>query len=455
MKRLLAFTVLSAAVCIAFAQQHLTEAFYPNDIVNTIVREYNYPATVSYIETYDEHYFAYSDLSMQSINASIPNNLFVKDIFLLDDIAFFCGFSKSQTVTAVWGWFDINGLINSSFTYHLYDGFTCNNYTADTLYSLAAFTLDDRLHVAVVGSCSDGSDREACVLDISGTALPSSTWNYSMGVTNTPPTHERLTKVCLTDNYVVACGSKISCCEDYRFFLRSAMFSSSGPQDTVYYFPAVLTYTGTGSIQNNHGSSDLALTPVFGDMFASATNLLYSPNYYTGPGFLVNVYDIPTVLSAAGGIAPTFTATVDSMPVSFIQIMDMRYSTTTSTISILMQSTFNGAILSLDTELPMPLTAANLSLLLGTRLFSLDNYNSQILFLAQGLDSSYPYILNSLVQPYLTTAPSCTITASQAANEYTYWSKSDYMPLLVCSYNFSCKEHDPINYTTIPIIKKC
>ena len=45
----------------AMCQHAVVQADYPNTVERTIIREYNFPATVSYVESSIEHYFAYAD----------------------------------------------------------------------------------------------------------------------------------------------------------------------------------------------------------------------------------------------------------------------------------------------------------------------------------------------------------------------------------------------------------
>lgn len=70
---------------IAYGQQYITQVSYPDDIVKAIVREYNYPSTISYIETLSDHYFSYADASMTVVNVSIGTDVSVSDFVIYGD----------------------------------------------------------------------------------------------------------------------------------------------------------------------------------------------------------------------------------------------------------------------------------------------------------------------------------------------------------------------------------
>ena len=75
-------------------QHAVTQAVYPNDVERTIVREYVYPSTVSYVETAVEHYFAYADASLNVINCEFSHDISVTDMVLHDKFAYFCGYNS-------------------------------------------------------------------------------------------------------------------------------------------------------------------------------------------------------------------------------------------------------------------------------------------------------------------------------------------------------------------------
>ena len=121
------------------AQHAITEAHYPDDIVTTIIKEYQYPATISYVETKEHHYFAYADHSMTVISCEIDNDIFVRDFVVNEDKVFFFGFRNGKVSSGLWGWFRIIDLINSNLSYDIYENFNCNNQDVDTLHRIATY----------------------------------------------------------------------------------------------------------------------------------------------------------------------------------------------------------------------------------------------------------------------------------------------------------------------------
>ncbi len=55
LKIIVLFAVLVACSGVAQGQHRITEAMYPSPVRHTIVREYTFPATVSYVETASDH----------------------------------------------------------------------------------------------------------------------------------------------------------------------------------------------------------------------------------------------------------------------------------------------------------------------------------------------------------------------------------------------------------------
>ena len=82
-KTLLFLVTLATGTVQGFGQHRIVEVQYPSAVNQTIVREYNYPATVSYVETAVEHYFAYADASMTVTNCEISHDISVTDMELL------------------------------------------------------------------------------------------------------------------------------------------------------------------------------------------------------------------------------------------------------------------------------------------------------------------------------------------------------------------------------------
>ena len=138
----LSFCHFNTVMC----QHAMTAAQYPSDIVTTIIKEYNYPATVSYVETIDKHYFAFADASMSIINCEIDPQIFVNDFVIHDEMVYFCGIDNSNGTNGVWGWFKIQDLIAGNLVYETYSKFECNSFQVDSLHKIVAYN-DNGKHI--------------------------------------------------------------------------------------------------------------------------------------------------------------------------------------------------------------------------------------------------------------------------------------------------------------------
>lgn len=431
----------------AVCQNAVVQATYPNDVVRTIVREYSYPATVSYVETTVEHYFAYADASMSVTNSEISHDLYVTDLALHGKYAYFCGYNTVSGL-GVWGWFDIASLMAGSLSYYIYDDFRCDVLYADSLFSLALYEEQGQLHIATVGSTTDGaSKKRACLIDITGTEGTASGWNYSMGLSECEFNYfNRLTEVCVTDKYIVAAGSTIHSfrSEGYRFHLRSDPFLPGGPQDLMYHFPCVTYYYNSP----DHNGEDLAMTHISGDVFASAV-YCYTNNINQKEGILVNVYDISQILTIPWS-SPIYSKYTNIQGNSFY-INDLIYNKTSNSLYLLTNGQIASYMGSFITELSIPLPAnINTVYLQDVFLTSLDNYNGQQSFLAQGYDGNNPQRITYYTQP-LSTAPLCATPQPSNTNDADYGAKTHYCPYTVCNGVFNCSKTPQAAKLTIPI----
>ena len=431
----------------AVCQNAVVQATYPNDVVRTIVREYSYPATVSYVETTVEHYFAYADASMAVTNSEISHDLYVTDIALHGKFAYFCGYNTVSGL-GVWGWFDISSLMAGSLSYYIYDDFRCDVLYADSLFSLALYEEQGQLHIATVGSTTDGaSKKRACLIDITGAEGTASGWNYRMGLSECEFNYfNRLTEVCVTDKYIVAAGSTILSfrSEGYRFHLRSDPFLPGGPQDLMYRFPCVTYYYNSP----DHNGEDLAMTHISGDVFASAV-YCYTNNINQKEGILVNVYDISQILTVPW-TSPIYSK-YTNIPGNSFYINDLIYNKTSNSLYLLTNGQIASYMGSFITELSLPLpTPISPIYVQDVYLTSLDNYNSQQSFLAQGYDGNNSQRITYYTQP-LSTAPLCANPQLSNTLDADYGAKTHYCPYTVCNGVFDCNKTPQAAKLTIPI----
>ncbi len=428
---LLASMLIVFGIDSAVAQHALTQAQYPSAVQRTIVREYIFPATVSYVETASEHYFSYADASMTVRNVEISYDITVTDFAVHNNLVYFCGYNNF-TGYGVWGWFDVTYLIAGTLNYYIYDNFECSGSYADSLFSLAVFEEQGQLHVATVGSTIDGTGNKwSCLIDITGTEGVATGWNYRIGLSQCNLIKpNRNTRVCVTDNYVVTAGEMdISyCSEGYRFHRRSDVFLAGGPQDSVY------TFTSYGE-WSNHNGIDMAMTHTNGDSVASAVYWYGPGSYPVTTGILVNVYDINQVITS-WAVSPVYSKQAN-LPSIVLKIRDLVFSPMHNELVLLMNLSLS-AMSSIIAELPLPLAASiNYSVLQDQTLTSLDLYNGQHSILAQGYDNTNTNATTYYTQP-LSTVPLCATSGSYPLSSNTYASKTNHCPYTVCSNSFKC-----------------
>lgn len=423
----------------ARGQHRITEVKYPSVVGHTIVKEYTFPATVSYVETATGHYFASADASMSVLNAQIDPNIHVRDFVIFEDYVYFCGFDNSQQATVgVWGWFRIPDLVTSSMSYYVYSGFHCVQRYADTLKGIVAFRDHmNTLHVAVCGSVSDGSaSNQSCMLDLTGVA-GSPNWNCTMGVTPiTPGYYEKITRICLTDNLVVTVGTVPMGCGivNHRVHRRNDMFLSGGPQDSSIYFP--------GDVWPRPWSH--AICHVQGDTVAVAVK--HDKNTIVpNEGVMMYVFDASLVyvgMNAAHAIEldlGQYTNTSD--------IFDIRYSRPHREVTLLMSGGFlmgTGSTVYEWPTAPIP-PAVTPTFLSDRRMISLDNYNTQQHFLTMGTDNSDPSKVNYFIQS-LQSGAVCATKLLPLYGGLDYAVKIDKTPYTVCTSVLTCEKREPVKY---------
>lgn len=448
LKTLVLIVLMAVGEAPVFGQHRIVGSQYPSPVLHTIVRGYTYPATVSYVETPTAHYFAYADASTTVLNAEIDPSIFVRDFVIFEDYVYFCGLDNSQQASkGVWGWFKIQDLIASNMSYCSHRDFHCNLQYADTLHSLVAFRDSaNTLHLAVVGSVKDGNtSNRSCMLDITGSAGGSG-WNYTMGITTTSPSgYEKLTKICLTDNYVVAVGSVPMGADNinHRFHRRNNMFQSGGPQDYFYKVP--------GDVWPQ--SWDYAVTHLYNDLFAVAAKHEANGLYYKG--IMVYVFNIPTVTTGSNAVYSADVST--SGYTDLLDICDIQYSQSYRELTLLLNGTTPFGVGSLVAELQLTSPYMNIyqvSFFPDKMMTSLDNYNAQQHFLTMGYNITNPVEVDFSIQP-LQITPVCSVQQSVLPQDVNYAVKVDSIPYNTCIDKFKCEMRDVEKYMKTDLIVKC
>ena len=428
------FSFLIACIGIGAAncQQRITQATYPDDVTKTIVREYSYPSTISYIETKTDHYFAYADATMTIVNTSIGTDISVLDFAIHDSYLYFCGIEHSGGPKGVWGWFKVSELFSGSLNMYTQDVYVCGNYYVDTLHSLVLNTERDSIHIALVGNVSDGVSRRACMMEIVGMESVPTGWRYQIGVSSNDG--EYLDHICLTNNLVVGAGVTANecCSETYRVHWRWNMFASWGPQDVINSF------NGPGHHKYDHAWRNFAMTHVDGDTIAVGT--FYGDINSGKQGLMVNTYNMNDV--ALGNYTTSIYSSLVNLfspPVfSGSTIQGLRYGGHSGTYSLLL----SGNLPSYGTgshlvEFNQGIATVNISSLTGVSLNSIDNYNSGLSFVTLGFDMVTSINAKFLTQPFWYTG-SCVPYYTIITNSSIFARKHRDAPYTVCADDFDC-----------------
>ncbi|MBR4177674.1 MAG: hypothetical protein IKP34_04110 [Bacteroidales bacterium] len=447
---LLLFMLLTAFNDLCFCQNAITQAAYPHNIVKTIVREYVYPATVSYVETEKSHYFAYADQSMTVINCEIDNNFFVNDFVIFDDRVYFCGLKNGNNPVGIWGYFDIVNLKHGNLTYNIYENFVCGNNYVDTLHRIVAYEYlrhnipDVSKHIVVVGTVTDGNRTNGCTIDITPNLSGSTMWNYTIGVTP-DVTGERINRICVTDNLVVTAGPATiySDFDVYRIHDKHNLFATGGPQDEIWHFPL------SSVNQYDHNAENYEITHINGDTIATAIQIFDIDTEHYNFGILELAYDMSSLTN--GMINTVYEHYVNTQFEKYL-VEGLRYDNRRRKLILLLYGkipnslpSFKGGIVA---EIPLQSINVSLSLLPKNKLMSLDLYNSQNNILCQGLDITQPLVTTYFTQP-ISASSVCSTPDTYISTDPDFITKSYQATYTICIKKFDCISYYQVNAFTI------
>ena len=256
-----------------------------NDAVNkTIIRECNYPATISYVETTSEHFFIYNsglNGNIQVISVPISTLLGVNDFVIKGDTVFFCGVRSGNGFI---GFFCVNDFFFSTHNFQLLASIMPSvSGTVTSLNKMVLYSSNGIRELVAIGKTSTGLD---CVTVLQET---SSMWTFQVG--ELPASYnESILDITVTDNYVITAGFRNSnpYYPSMRAYEKAHIFSSSGFQNTSFI-----------SIPFNNNTCDydctqLILTHIQSDTFALAAYWKpHIPNTVTTPnGVYVGKYTV-------------------------------------------------------------------------------------------------------------------------------------------------------------------
>ena len=435
--------MLAIVVNVANSQHVITHSQYLDDVNKTIVKEYNFPATISYVETKGHHYFSYSDASMSITNCEISNSLFICDFMFLNEVVYFCGYDTNTNTVGVWGYFNASDLINKNLSYEIYNDFSCTLGYADTLNSLVVYDNKGVTTFVVVGSANDGtSDPRGCTIEITPSASGTFAWDYTMGVTP-DDRMENIKHVCLTDNFVITSGLNDAAAsfEVYRRHNRSNIFATGGPQNQYWFFPT------SNNPRYAHRDYPYAITHIGGDTIVAALsyeNISSSlpPDY----GVIVKTYNMANPVI---GVTSSFFVFHKSTSSDLISVHGLKYDKPNNSVVLLLYGIMplDPNPVSIITEIPITSTTptpCQLHFWDAFKLTSIDLYNSNQCLVCQGYNRINNNIMNYYTQP-LATSALCIDNTPLTCNDEIYITKGDPSPYKKCIDSFNCKKCMQLN----------
>lgn len=207
----------------------------PMDIQKTKIREYNFPSSISYVESTKGNYFVYADTTLSAIYVPVDTNYIINDYVVDRDSVFFCGRNKAGF--GIVGFFDINDYFFGLGNYYvvntvLYsEGGTIANLTNVVSY----YTSSDR-HIVAIGTTQQS---QYCIMDLVN-EWSSGVWIYETGeVPTTSP--ETMVELTSTDGFLVTSGMYTNDSYNpslvFRVYAKNDVFSTSYPlQDVANVF---------------------------------------------------------------------------------------------------------------------------------------------------------------------------------------------------------------------------
>lgn len=166
-----------------------------------IIKEYNYPYTISYIETIDNKYFTYTDIDNTHVITykTVDNNYTINDFVIRNDSIFFCG--QKTSGKGIIGFFNIYDFFWGSGTYELYDDFYAQSTITSFSKIVSYISTISPVHIICIGETEQGM---SCITDMHYD-ISSTSWKYKSG-DFIDDANESFKDITLTDKYVVTAG---------------------------------------------------------------------------------------------------------------------------------------------------------------------------------------------------------------------------------------------------------
>lgn len=456
--RILCFFATLVSSGTAFGQYRTSRVTYPSDVKQTIVREYDNPATVAYVETGEKRFFVYADGVSNTVNVQISNNYEIHDLEVFGEYVYFCGRDNSSG-RGLFGWYNVPDLFFNSQSYYVYSVFPTYSGYVENFTRLAVYDRPAFPKIAIVGSTDAGL---GCTMELSGVAGNANGWSYTIGELQDP--RETILDVCVTDDYVVTAGlfARFGQAANFRVHDKNGMFSYTNQNWRHPY----TTYCNPSCAWNT--TEEVCLTAMY-DNYVGVTSLAeYCPNMGSGQnnyknGVMVSVFDMDLAVlngfssSVYSVFLNTFLNSITNQTLQHTLIVNgLVYSTIASRFALLAYfSTLNNGFVSSVTEFTVPSISPVVSHLLDyTYQTSIDNYNNGNGYITLGFspNNTTDVFYHSLNYG----GTECSITEHYyIIDDYIFREKAEEEAFETVNGDFRCEEIIPLETLILEDMEVC
>ena len=451
-------------VFVSYGQQNvLATVQFPGEIKDAIIREYEYPQTISYIKSSAGCCFALADNNLILSCAWLDCKYEINDFEILENVVYFCGTDNSVNQGVV-GWFDCQDLFSGVDGYHVYNTYYAVTNAQSTPYTqklvkvfsdLTIFNspefMADYVHLALVGETVEGT---ACVAEMIGMDHTNS-WIYKTGGSANLPSNqmETMNQIVATDNYIVTGGTfeSYSAGISLRVFDRNNMFLYNTLYDVIHRYSASATpcdgrnYPMYPTFRMSAAEDDNVSTA----SFFYVPELSYPPcnNYGSMPpyagdlhGIVTHVFDIPTTITTPGAIC-AYNSLVyvnnNSYTGPNCGINSLTYSHPFSTLQVLAETNTPSSQETVLGEFSIPAsTAIPYTIVNNCWFYHHDNFDGESKWVSIGKEKNSPNTLVFYTQPMMASNPQCGVVNQILTDIRRYRLKDDQIPLYLYNDNF-------------------
>ena len=263
-----------------------SEILYTNlsgNVEKTIVRDFNYPASISYVKTSTGGCFVYYDgVSYSPTKVEVIPLYEVNDFRIDDDTLYFCG--SNTYGEGIVGHFNVYDFFFGSHDYIvLSSSFITELGMVGSFDKMGIYKYGSSRKIAAIGRTQSGT----CFVSEMIYNPIAVTCSYRIGALD-PLCQESFLDICVTSNYVVTAGFETSGATEkvsIRIYEKNSMFSPSGPQPYASEFTSVSSYVA------GFDDGQILISHLYGDFF-SVASYWRRPNSPVSNGTYLSIFNI-------------------------------------------------------------------------------------------------------------------------------------------------------------------